>query len=135
MKTHKWIEYGNRFWITGTQYCDIKKVRGKLSLGKQVRFVGNPSNPYDKFAIRVMFDGVQIGWVPKDSAIQHGMWSEHGAKSRIIGVITGLELRSSYNAVELQTLVLRKPSKTKLPKKQADVLFSKMKEELSYMVK
>lgn len=134
MKTPKWIEYGNRFWITGTQYCDIKKVRGKLSLGKQVRFVGNPSNPYDSFAIRVMFDGVQIGWVPKDSAIQHGMWSEHGAKSRIIGVITGLELRSSYNAVELQALILKR-TKTKLPKQEADVLFSKMKEELSYMVK
>ena len=134
MKPPKWTEYGGRFWITGTQYCDIKKVRGKLSLGKQVRFVGNPSNPYDSFAIRVMFDGVQIGWVPKDSAIQHGMWSEHGAKSRIIGVITGLELRSSYNAVELQALILKR-TKTKLPKQEADVLFSKMKEELSYMVK
>lgn len=135
MKPPKWTEYGGRFWITGVQYHDIKKVRGKLSLGKQVRFIGNPSNPYDKYAIRVMYEGTQIGWVPKGSAIQYGMWYEHGAKSRIIGVITSLSLTNVINCVEVQTLVLRKPSRTKLPKKQADVLFSKMKEELSYMVK
>jgi len=64
MKPPKWTEYGGRFWITGVQYHDIKKVRGKLSLGKQVRFIGNPSNPYDKYAIRVMYEGTQIGWVP-----------------------------------------------------------------------
>jgi hypothetical protein len=135
MKTPKWIEYGSRFWISGTQYFDIQKVRGHVSLGKQVRFVGNPSNIYDVFAIRVMFEDVQIGWVPKDSAIQHGIWSEHGAKSKIIGVITGLNLTTGSNCFEIQTLVLRAATKTKLPKQEADVLFSSMKEELSYMVK
>jgi len=133
-RTTKWVEYGGRFWITGVKYFDISKVRGKLSLGKQVRFVGNPSNLYDKFAVRVLFEGVQIGWVPKDSAIQHGMWSEHRAKNRIIGVITALSLNvRDANHIQLQTLVLKQP--TKLPKQKADVMFSKLKEELSYMVK
>lgn len=135
--TPKWIEYGSRFWIAGIKYFDLKPVRGKIALGQQVRFIGNPSNIWDNRAIRVMFNGHQIGWVPMDSAIQHGMWSEHGAGSRIIGVVTSMMINVPFmlDRIMIQTLVLRKEQKKCLTKKQADVAFAKMKEELSYMVK
>lgn len=134
--TPKWIEYGSRFIVAGSKYFDYKKVRGAIALGKQVRFIGNPSNLFDDYAIRVLFNDTQIGWVPKDTAIQHGMWSEHKAKSKIVGVLTGVVLNYGImsDSFIVQTLVLRKPS-AKIPKAKADIAFSQMKEELSYMVK
>lgn len=132
----KWTEFGSRFTVAGTRYFDYKKIRASLRLGQQVRFVGNPSNIYDNKAIRVLVEGVQIGWVPKGIILQHGMWCAHDAGSKLIGVITSVRINMAgyEDNFEVQTLVLHK-CPVKLTKKQADIEFCKMKAELSYMVK
>lgn len=131
---HKWIEIGPRTNVAGTQYADLKHIRGLITLGSQLRFIGQPSNPYDAQAIKVMFDVVHIGYVPKDSELKLQLWEHHRAGNRLIAVVTGLQLNyGAIDFVQFQALALA-PS-AKLTKAKADVLFSRMKEELSYQIK
>ena len=108
MKTdHKWVELGPRFNIAGTQYADLKKCRGSIRLGQQVRFVGQPSNQYDNKAVKVLYGEKHIGFVPMNSAVKFAMWDEHAAQSRLIGVVTALQLNfSAVDYVQIQVLVL-----------------------------
>ena len=131
VKQTKWIEYGNRFSVAGVQYSDYQRVIKKIKLGEQVRFIGEPSNAFDKYAIRIEYKGVKIGYVPANSAQQHGLWSEHGAHSVIVGVITAVNSSNpTWHLITVQILVKRiiKP----VSKQRGEVEFAKMKAELSY---
>lgn len=125
---HKWIEVGERFTIAGVQYSDYLKVRNKIKLGQQVRFIGEPKNLYDFRAIRIEYAGVKIGYVPAGSTIQHNLWMCHKAGSHVIGVITF----KAGATVAIQALAYKPKS---LTQKEGEVHFAKMRAELSYQVK
>lgn len=129
----KWIPYGNRFSVAGVQYSDYQRVENKLKLGAQVRFIGERNNPFDRYAIRIEYDGTRIGYVPKSSAVQQGLWKEYAAKSIIIGVVTAVnKTNPTWAMITVQILVKRTMAK-RLSKEEGEVQFSKMRSELSYM--
>lgn len=130
-KQTKWTEYGNRFSVAGVQYSDYQRVLSKMKLGEQVRFIGEPKNVFDNKAIRIEYKGVKIGYVPAASAIQLGLWSEHGAKSIVVGVVTAINKNNpSWQLFTIQVLVKR--IQKSLTRNQGEVEFAKMRAELSY---
>lgn len=130
-KQTKWTEYGNRFSVAGVQYSDYQRVLSKMKLGEQVRFIGEPKNVFDSKAIRIEYKGVKIGYVPAASAIQRGLWSEHGAKSIVVGVVTAINKNNpSWQLFTIQVLVKR--IQKSLTRNQGEVEFAKMRAELSY---
>ena len=55
----KWV-----FYIAGVQHHDVYKVEDRLEEGSFLNMVLEPSNEYDKNAIRLEFFDVMIGYVP-----------------------------------------------------------------------
>ena len=56
------------FWITGYSHMNNetkKKVLLELNEGDELILVPDPNNGYDNTAIKVMFNGVQLGWVER----------------------------------------------------------------------
>jgi hypothetical protein len=58
-----------KFIVKGYHHLpeDVKKMVWKeLKVGDELKLVPDPTNQYDKTAIKVMFQDKQIGWFPKD---------------------------------------------------------------------
>lgn len=51
--------------VKGTQYNEFDI--SKIELNKNLKFEFEPTNEYDKNAIKVLYDNIQIGYVPKNS--------------------------------------------------------------------
>lgn len=128
----KWTNVGERFNIAGVQYSDYQRATG-MKVGGQVRFVGEPANPYDKLAIRIEHKGVKLGYVPRNTTIQQWLWNKHKQGASIIGVITAINKNNpTYTMFTVQALA----TKEKLvSQKEGEVHFAKMREELSYQYK
>lgn len=61
----------NEVWITGVNHHQhgMRLMKGPVSLrGKIFDLVPDPDNRHDKHAIKVMDDGVQVGWVWREQA-------------------------------------------------------------------
>lgn len=57
-----------QFAVMGTQYCSAKGIDAacRVGVGGQVQLVPEPDNPKDPNAIKVMFEGLKIGYVESD---------------------------------------------------------------------
>lgn len=51
--------------VTGLSYHGYAKVRDRIQFGDQVE-IRPVENPYDSRASGVFYDGVQVGWIPKE---------------------------------------------------------------------
>lgn len=52
------------FFIAGFQHWDGALVLGELKPGMSVDLVAEPENPYDPEAIKLVYQGVRLGYVP-----------------------------------------------------------------------
>lgn len=53
--------------VAGTTYCEnLNEVLPKLDADAVLKMVRDPKNEHDECAIAIYFDGVRIGWVPRD---------------------------------------------------------------------
>jgi hypothetical protein len=61
--------------VAGFQYNHGESLWSRLTPGLPLGLVREPNNPYDSRAVRIEFDGVKIGYVPRaeNSAIAHLM--------------------------------------------------------------
>lgn len=51
----------------GVTFGNRQRVISRLKVGQQLRFVPEPNNPYDSFAVKIeTLDGEQIGYISKD---------------------------------------------------------------------
>lgn len=57
-----------KFVVMGTQYCSAKGIDAacRVGIGGQVQLAPEPDNPKDPNAIKVMFEGLKIGYVESD---------------------------------------------------------------------
>lgn len=51
--------------LAGFRYHDAAKVWTELKIGDRLRLVREPDNPYDPNAVRVEWQGVKLGYVPR----------------------------------------------------------------------
>lgn len=74
------------FYVAGVQHRpDAVKVADDLvgrNLSEQVvRLVGEPSNKYDPFAVKVVVNGYHIGYVPRAAAKEFWAFHNNGFKA------------------------------------------------------
>lgn len=51
--------------LAGFRYYQAQRVWGSLRVGDELELVREPSNPHDPHAVRVLWRGVMLGYVPK----------------------------------------------------------------------
>ena len=54
-----------RTWIAGYQYHQGEWVEAYLSCGTPLRLVREPDNPHDPLAVRVEWQGIKLGYIPR----------------------------------------------------------------------
>lgn len=53
-----------KFYIAGTRYYCTKNNEEKINIGDKVNLIQEPSNKYDKFAIKMIINDVFVGYIP-----------------------------------------------------------------------
>lgn len=74
--------------VAGFQYHQGESIWSLLMPGGPLGLVREPNNPYDPRAVRIEFDGIKIGYVPRaeNSAIAHLMDSGRQISASISSV-------------------------------------------------
>lgn len=85
---NNWENIEGRFNVAGVQYSDYQLILGGIKPGSLVKFIGEPSNQYDRMAIRIEYSGISIGYVPRCSIQQSELWEAHRQGRRCIGYVT-----------------------------------------------
>ena len=76
-----------RMIIAGSYYCD-KAVLDTLEVGAYVELEAEPNNPYDKDAVKLLFNGQKIGYVAKKD--RSAFVTCLKLRRRIYGIITAI---------------------------------------------
>lgn len=87
-KTNKWIDVEGRVNLAGVQYSDYQLVFKGLKAGTVLQLVGEPKNPFDSKAVRVQYNGIKLGYLPRFSIQQSEVWNAHANGSKVIAVVT-----------------------------------------------
>jgi len=74
--------------VAGFQYHHGESLWSRLTPGVPLGLVREPNNPYDPRAVRIEFDGVKIGYVPRaeNATIAHLMDSGRHVSASILAV-------------------------------------------------
>jgi len=76
-----------RMIIAGSSYCD-KSVLDKLTIGTYFELIAEPTNPYDKDAVMLVYEGEKIGYIAKQDKMAFVTCLK--LKRKIYGVITDI---------------------------------------------
>lgn len=57
--------YTNKFYVAGVKFHQFHTVKDILEEGDRVDLIPEPSNKYDKFAMKIKHNNVMLGYVPK----------------------------------------------------------------------
>ena len=57
------------FYVAGVKFHKLYDVISKLKEGDDVQLIPEPTNKYDKYAIRIEALGTMIGYIPRTMAI------------------------------------------------------------------
>ncbi len=84
--------------VVGVTFENRQRVIRKLNLGDKLQFVLEPTNPYDRYAIKIVtMDGQDIGYVSKDYNQNIFLQMSLGVKFDLtISSITGGGFNSKY---------------------------------------
>jgi len=55
----------NRFSVAGFQFYHGPKLLGCMEPGDALQLCAEPENPYDEFAVRILWKGGMLGYVPR----------------------------------------------------------------------
>lgn len=64
-KDSKAMPIARQFYVAGVQHHDLNDVIDDLEEGDDLDLVPEPDNKYDSNAVKIMFDGVMLGYVPQ----------------------------------------------------------------------
>lgn len=87
-KVTKWENVEGRLNLAGVQYGDYQRISTVLKPGLILKMVGEPTNKYDKMAIRVEYAGYLLGYIPRFSIQQSECWNAHTNGYKLIAVLT-----------------------------------------------
>ena len=89
-----------RMIIAGSYYCD-KAVLDMLEIGAYFDLEAEPDNPYDKDAVKLLFNGKKIGYIAKKDHMAYVTCLK--LKRKIYGVITAIIEENSQTKYEFET--------------------------------
>ena len=76
-----------RMIIAGSSYCE-KDVLACLKIGSYLAVAAEPDKPHDKDAVKLLYDGVKVGYIPKKDNLPFVTCLKLGRK--VYGVITNI---------------------------------------------
>jgi HIRAN domain len=96
------------FTMTGTAHsAGYKANKLDIKEGDGLELERDPSNAYDTAAIKILWNGAQIGWVPKRLAEAKVMLDALLAwDTDVIGIECSVAMHSPDNPVDMQLQVL-----------------------------
>jgi hypothetical protein len=82
-----WIEL-QRSPVAGFQYHQGEAVWSLLSVGDALTLLSEPHNPYDSRAVKVLWQGMQLGYVPRvdNAAVHHLLETGHALRAHIMSL-------------------------------------------------
>ena len=89
-----------RMIIVGSYYCDARVLR-ELKIGTYFDLEAEPENPYDRNAVKLVYNGEKIGYVAKQD--QRAFVTCLRLRRRIYGVITDVIVESGRTKYEFET--------------------------------
>lgn len=89
-----------RMIIAGSYYCD-KAVLDTLEVGSHIDLEAEPDNPYDKDAIKLLYNGQKIGYIAKKDHLAFITCLK--LKRNIYGVITAIIEENGQTKYEYET--------------------------------
>ncbi len=89
-----------RMVIAGSYYCD-PEIISKLNIGTYFNVIAEPSNPHDKNAVALLYDGEKIGYIPQKDNTPFAVSLKLGR--RIYGVITDVVSEGNKTSYEFET--------------------------------
>ena len=87
-------------FIAGSSYCD-KTVLESLEVGTYFELEAEPDNPYDKDAVKLMYNGQKIGYIAKQDHLAFVTCLK--LKRNIYGVITAIKADEYPVKYEIET--------------------------------
>jgi hypothetical protein len=89
-----------RMIIAGSYFCD-KAVLDTLEVGSHIDLEAEPDNPYDKDAVKLLFNGEKIGYIAKKDHMAFVTCLK--LKRKIYGVITSIIEEDGQTKYEFET--------------------------------
>ena len=89
-----------RMIIAGSYYCD-KAVLDTLEVGSHIDLEAEPDNPYDKDAVKLLYNGQKIGYIAKKDHLAFVTCLK--LKRNIYGVITAIIEEDGQTKYEYET--------------------------------
>ena len=89
-----------RMFIAGSSYCD-KTVLESLEVGTYFDLEAEPDNPYDKDAVKLIYNGQKIGYIAKQDHLAFVTCLK--LKRNIYGVITAIKTEDHSIKYEFET--------------------------------
>lgn len=76
--------------VAGVTFEGRQELIKKLSPNSIVRLEREPTNPHDPYAVKIMADGMHIGYIPKDLARKTSEnWDLYKYKTKIHEILKG----------------------------------------------
>lgn len=89
MKQKQWENIEGRVNLAGVLWSDYQKLEPRvLKAGLVLKLIGEPSNVYDKYAIRVEYAGYFLGYIPQGTIHQSELWNANRNGYKCIAVLT-----------------------------------------------
>ena len=89
-----------RMIIAGAHYCDTAALT-QLRVGVRFDLEAEPDNPYDKDAVRLVYNGCKIGYVPREDALAFATCLKIGRS--VYGIITDVNEIRGITEYEFET--------------------------------
>ena len=89
-----------RMLIAGSHYCD-QDVLDTLQIGSHIDLEAEPDNPYDKDAVKLLFNGQKIGYIAKKDHMAFVTCLK--LKRKMYGVITAIIEEDGQTKYEYET--------------------------------
>ena len=89
-----------RMIIAGSRYSNAEAL-AMLKVGSYFELEAEPDNPYDKDAVRLVYNGEKIGYIPRQETLPYVMCLKLG--KRVYGVITAIKQEGGEVLYEFET--------------------------------
>jgi len=103
-KPTKWQNICERVNLAGVAYSDYQRLSPRVLVpGLILKLVGETSNSFDRFAIRVEYAGYSLGYIPAKSIHQSELWNNHRRGAKCIAVLTAFnKTNPTWSMVTIQ---------------------------------
>lgn len=73
-----------KFYVAGVQFHQAKTVLNQMQVGHEVEMEPEPNNQFDQNAVKLLYEGVMIGYVPGKISADVSAFLEYADPTAII---------------------------------------------------